>query len=133
MLVIDEHRCGEGAALDRLRTTGFYIGDFFANHGPMAAEALAKLGYCDEVEGWVDANIAHRDHGPLPKPSEPIGDWRVALGDRNRGGDWLQLFRHELAEAAWRDVLHPQAELRHPLRPAISCRDTGTDHSGISR
>jgi hypothetical protein len=93
------------AALDRLRTTGFYIGDFFANHGPMAAEALAKLGYCDEVDGWVDANIAHRDHRPLPKPSEPIGDWRVALGDRNRGGDWVQLFAHELAEAPWRDVL----------------------------
>ena len=93
------------AALDRLRTTGFYIGDFFANHGPMAAEALAKLGYCDEVDGWVDANIAHRDHGPLPKPSEPICDWRVALGDRNRGGDWVQLFQYELAEAPWRDVL----------------------------
>jgi Questin oxidase-like len=93
------------AALDRLRTTGFYIGDFFANHGPMAAEALAKLGYCDEVDGWVDSNIAERDHRPLPKPAEPIDDWRVALGDRNRGGDWVQLFRHELAEAAWRDVL----------------------------
>lgn len=93
------------AALDRLRSTGFYIGDFFANHAPMAAEALAKLGYCDEVDGWVDANIDHRDHGPLPKPRETIGDWRVALGDRNRGGDWVQLFRHELAEAPWRDVL----------------------------
>jgi hypothetical protein len=92
-------------ALDRLRTTGFYIGDFFANHGPMAAEALAKLGYCDEVDGWVDANIAHRDHRPLPEPSEPIDDWRLALGDRNRGGDWVQLFRHGLAEAPWRDVL----------------------------
>ena len=93
------------AALDRLHTTGFYIGDFFANHGPMAAEALAKLGYCEQVEGWVDANIAHRQHGLLPKPSEPISDWRVALGDRNRGGDWVQLFRHQLAEAPWRDVL----------------------------
>ena len=93
------------AALDRLRTTGFYIGDFFANHGPMAAEALAKLGYCKEVDGWVDANIAHRDHRPLPKPSERIRDWRVALGDRNRGGDWVQLFQYELAEAPWRDVL----------------------------
>jgi hypothetical protein len=93
------------AALDRLRTTGFYIGNFFANHGPMAAEALAKLGYCDEVESWVDTNIAHRDHAMLPKPSEPISDWRAALGNRNRGGDWMQLFRQELAEAPWRDVL----------------------------
>ncbi|MFZ0903651.1 MAG: hypothetical protein WAN71_07190 [Mycobacterium sp.] len=93
------------AALDRLRSTGFYVGDFFANHGPMAAEALAKLGYCEEVDGWVDANIAHRRHGLLPKPTEPISDWRVALGDRNRGGDWVQLFANELAEAPWRDVL----------------------------
>jgi hypothetical protein len=93
------------AALDRLRTTGFYIGDFFANHGPMAAEALAMLGYCDGVDGWVDANIAHRDHGPLPEPTEPIADWRPALGDRKRGGDWVHLFRRELAEAPWREVL----------------------------
>jgi hypothetical protein len=28
-------------ALDRLQTTGFYLGNTFANHGPMAAEALA--------------------------------------------------------------------------------------------
>jgi hypothetical protein len=93
------------AALDRLRTTGFYIGDFFANHAPMAAEALAKLGYCEEVDGWVDTNLAHRQHGLLPTPSEPISDWRVALGDRNRGGDWVQLFRRELAESPWRNVL----------------------------
>jgi hypothetical protein len=94
------------AALERLHTTGFYIGDFFANHGPMAAEALAKLGYCEEVDGWVEANITHREHGPLPEPGEPIIDWRVALGDRNRGGDWVQLFGRELAEAPWREVLH---------------------------
>jgi hypothetical protein len=92
-------------ALDRLRTTGFYLGHFFANHGPMAAEALAKLGYCDEVDRWVDANIRHREHGPLPDPTQPITDWQTALGQRDRGGDWVQLFRRELAEAAWREVL----------------------------
>ncbi|BBY05385.1 questin oxidase family protein [Mycobacterium noviomagense] len=92
-------------ALDRLRTTGFYIGHFFANHGPMAAEALAKLGYCDEVDGWVDANIHHRQHGPLPDPTQPITEWQTSLGQRDRGGDWVELFRRELAEAAWRDVL----------------------------
>jgi hypothetical protein len=92
-------------ALDRLRTTGFYLGEFFANHGPMAAEALAKLGFCDEVDGWVDANIHHRQYPPLPEPTQPITDWRAALGERGRGGDWVELFRRELAEAAWRDVL----------------------------
>ena len=76
-------------ALDRLRGTGFYLGEFFANHGPMAAEALATLGYCDEVSGWLDANIRHRDYRPLPDPTQPITDWQVALGDRDRGGDWV--------------------------------------------
>jgi hypothetical protein len=97
-------------ALDRLQTTGYYLGNFFANHGPMAAEALATLGYCDEVDGWLDANIAHRKYLPLPGPSQPIDgqrhdDWQPALGDRNRGGDWVQLFRRELSDASWRQVL----------------------------
>lgn len=92
-------------ALDRLRTTGFYLDHFFANHGPMAAEALAKLGYCDEVDGWVDVNIHHRTYPPLPDPTQPITEWQAALGQRDRGGDWVELFRRELAEAAWREVL----------------------------
>ena len=92
-------------ALERLRTTGFYLGEFFANHGPMAAEALAKLGYCDEVDGWLDANIRHRDYRPLPNPTQPITNWQTALGDRNRGGDWVELFRRQLADASWREVL----------------------------
>ena len=76
----------------------------------MAAEALARLGYYDEVDGWVDANIHHRRHGPLPKRWQPINgesrdDWQEALGDRKRGGDWVELFRRELAETAWRQVL----------------------------
>jgi hypothetical protein len=97
-------------ALDRLQTTGFYLGNTFANHGPMAAEALARLGYCDEVDDWVDDNIHHREYGPLPEPWQPIDaasrkDWQPALGDHKRGGDWVELFRRELAETAWRAVL----------------------------
>src|ERR1700678_382374 len=85
-------------ALDRLQTTGFYLNDSFTNHGPMAAEALASLGYCDEADRWVDANIHHRKYGPLPQPRQPINadvfaEWREALGDRERGGDWVALFR----------------------------------------
>ncbi len=93
-------------ALDRLQNTGFYLGDFFANHGPMAAEALASLGYCDEVDSWVGTNIHHRRYGPLPGPWQPIGDdWQEALGESKRGGDWVELFRRELADNDWRQVL----------------------------
>ena len=97
-------------ALDRLRTTGFYLDNFFANHGPMAAEAMARLGYCDEVDGWVGANIHHRKYDPLPVGWQKINlespeHWHEALGDRKRGGDWVELFRRELAENPWREVL----------------------------
>jgi hypothetical protein len=92
-------------ALDRLRPTGFYLGEFFANHGPMAAEALAELGYCGEVDGWLEANIRNRDYRPLPDPMQPITDWPAALGNRDRGGDWMELFRRELADAPWWEVL----------------------------
>jgi hypothetical protein len=37
---------------------------------------------------------------------QPISDWQAALGDRARGGDWVELFRRELADTAWREVLH---------------------------
>jgi len=97
-------------ALDRLQNTGFYLDGSFSNHGPMAAEALATLGYCDEVDRWLDINIAHRKCGPVPKPVQPIADrlpadWQAALGDHNRGGDWIQLFRRELTDTSWRQVL----------------------------
>ena len=36
-------------ALDRLQTTGFYLGNSFANHGPMAAEALALGDACGSL------------------------------------------------------------------------------------
>lgn len=97
-------------ALDRLRSTGLFIEHFFANHGPMAAEALATLGYCGEVDDWLDTNMARRNYEPLPRPSRPIDsrvpdDWRAALGDLRRSGDWVEMFRRELAEASWREVL----------------------------
>lgn len=97
-------------ALERLQTTGFYLDHSFANHGPMAAEALAQLGYCDEVPAWVEANLRHRDHDSLPSPSHPIdgndtAGWRAALGQRSRGGDWVEFFRRQLGLVEWRSVL----------------------------
>ncbi len=97
-------------ALDRLQSTGLFTERFFANHGPMAAEALATMGYCAEVDDWLDATIARRNYKPLPRPTRPIDDrvpdeWRSALGDLNRSGDWVQVFRAELADTSWREVL----------------------------
>ena len=42
-------------ALDRLRGTGPEFGGFLANHGPMAAEALTRIGGSEAIPRWVDA------------------------------------------------------------------------------
>ena len=40
-------------ALDRLRDTGPEYDGFLANHGPMAAEAMVRLGHAEHVPGWI--------------------------------------------------------------------------------
>ena len=97
-------------ALHRLQSTGLFTDQFFANHSPMAAEALATLGYGGDVDRWLHVNIARRNYEPLPRPSRSIDarvpdEWRTALGDLERRGDWVELFRSELGNTPWRTVL----------------------------
>lgn len=76
-----------------------------ANHGPMAAEALFKLGRDEAVLPWVENYKSGLiDH---PKPTTPISrsDWRESLGDSSRLSDWTAFFDRELEEAPWQDVL----------------------------
>lgn len=99
-----------GGALERLRGVGYEWGPSFANHAPMAAEALARLGYADEVPGWVERNLSKRRYYDAPEPrwaltTGPDGDWESALGDFGRVGDWAALFERELAAEPWRGVL----------------------------
>ncbi|MET7457951.1 hypothetical protein ABZT03_40095 [Streptomyces sp. NPDC005574] len=97
-------------ALDRLRGVGFEHGPRFVNHAPMAAEALAHMGYTDEVPGWVDRNLRTRAYHEVPglrwtiDPADRAG-WQSALGDFGRVGDWTALFERELAEDTWTGVL----------------------------
>ena len=42
------------AALDRLQGSGAEFGGFLANHGPMAADAMIRIGGGDLVDRWVD-------------------------------------------------------------------------------
>lgn len=73
------------------------------NHGPMMAEALVALGRPDAVMPWVE-NYVHR-LPDAPRPQQRIVEWRAALGDGQRYGDWQQLFRNELKERPWPEVL----------------------------
>ncbi|MFW3461112.1 hypothetical protein ACN24K_10360 [Streptomyces microflavus] len=99
-----------GEALERLRGVGFEHGPRFVNHAPMAAEALAYMGYADDVPRWVDRNLRTHTYHEVPDarwaidPADP-DDWRSALGDFSRVADWTALFERELAQAPWPEVL----------------------------
>ena len=71
----------------------------FANHGPMATEALAQLGRDDAIAGWVARYRTRLADAPPPAP-RPLteAEWPEALGDASRFAEWLALFERELAD-----------------------------------
>ncbi len=90
-------------AYTRLQSTGPEFNDWLSNHGPMAAEALARHGHESEIPAWLDAYSRRLE--ARPRATWKIDDWRAALGDPRRLGDWLSFFDHELRNDSWTDVL----------------------------
>ncbi|MEV0004238.1 hypothetical protein AB0H28_18425 [Micromonospora sp. NPDC050980] len=90
-------------AYQRLHRTGPEFEGWLSNHGPMAAEALVRHGQGARVHRWLDGYLRRLDE--LPRGLRPIDDWRTALGDPKRAGDWLHHFDRELRDRPWRDVL----------------------------
>jgi hypothetical protein len=70
-----------------------------ANHGPMAAEALAHLGRYHAIAGWVAGYRTRLDEAP-PPATRPLSeeDWPAALGQAGRFPEWLALFEREIAD-----------------------------------
>src|SRR5439155_18859709 len=102
------------AALDRLSGYAPELANGNFNHAPMVAEALCTLGRPEAVMPWIERYRPRM----LPRASagEPIrpGEWRDALGQRERFAAWSQFFAEELCEASWRAVLNPWAERLAP-------------------
>lgn len=90
-------------SLSRLAVTGPEFGGGLSNHGPMAAEALVRLGRPDDVESWLDGYVRRLEDAP--RLARRITDWREALGQPRRVADWEQYFRDRLAEEPWQKVL----------------------------
>ncbi|WP_218011085.1 questin oxidase family protein [Herbidospora mongoliensis] len=90
-------------ALERLADTGPEFHGGLSNHGPMVAEALVRLGAPGVVPGWISAYLPQLEERPGTR--ERITDWRDALGDKRRVGDWTAYFTMALAGSSWRDVL----------------------------
>jgi Questin oxidase-like len=91
--------------LSRLAGTGPEFRGGLSNHGPMASEALVRLGRPDAVRPWLDRYVGKLD--PAPRPAVRLsGDtWPGALGDLRRVADWEAYLRAQLAAEPWRDVL----------------------------
>jgi hypothetical protein len=92
-------------ALARLAFAGPELRNTFSNHAPMAIEALCAHGRGDAALPWLERYRS----GFLPRPAATAriteADWRSALGNLGRFGDWFAFFQAELAEASWRDVV----------------------------
>jgi len=96
-----------------------------SNHGPMAVEVLARRGYEGQVEGWLDRYVPRLVD--LPGESDPItaDNWRPAMGELARVGDWVAFFRRAVRAAPWPEVL---AAWWPRLLPAIA---SGATHGLI--
>ncbi|HSP98333.1 MAG TPA: hypothetical protein VL049_13980 [Candidatus Dormibacteraeota bacterium] len=77
----------------------------FANHAPMAIEAMVRLGRADAVAPWLARYAAHLGPQPAPRAAIEPREWSTALGDEARFADWRVLFDHELASGPWVPVL----------------------------
>jgi hypothetical protein len=91
-------------AYQRLHQTGPEYDGWLSNHGPMAAEAMARRGHTENVSPWLDRYVRRLEE--FPRGSGPIGsDWQHALGDPGRIADWTAFFRRQAAAEPWRQVL----------------------------
>lgn len=98
----------EGAldeAYERLHRTGPEFEGWLTNHGPMAVESLVRHGHGRVVHRWLDGYVGRLEE--MPGGTAPIDavEWREALGDARRLGDWLAYFDREVRERPWREVL----------------------------
>ncbi|MDQ3577504.1 MAG: questin oxidase family protein, partial [Actinomycetota bacterium] len=90
---------------DRLHRTGPEFEGWLSNHGPMAADALIRLGRAGQVEGWVDQYAQRLEEAPRPRWSISADEWRDPLGDPSRLGDWCALFARQVHAQPWQELL----------------------------
>jgi hypothetical protein len=89
----------------RLHGTGPEFVGWLSNHGPMAADALIRLGRGADVERWVEEYAERLDSAPEARWPIREAEWREPLGDPVRLGDWCALFTELVHREPWTDVL----------------------------
>jgi hypothetical protein len=79
----------------------------FVNHGPMACEALATLGFEEVIDTWVE-RIEHslvEAPGPVAPPWHGDFDWSSQLGESRLLPEWLGYFDRAIGEEGWQSVV----------------------------
>lgn len=93
-------------ALHRLANTGPDYGPGFANHGPMAVEALLAMERPAAVAKFLDRYLPSLQPAPaLGKPFTESSDFTAALGDTAAYPRFEATFAREIAEQPWRSVI----------------------------
>ena len=85
--------------------TGPEFGGGLSNHGPMASEALAAMRRPDAISTWAHRYAKRLEPHPSASSQISEADWRAALGNGKRVGDWIAFFDDALKDAPWREVL----------------------------
>lgn len=92
-------------AYEHLARTGPEFEGWLSNHGPMAAEALVRLGREGDVASWLLGYLKRLEPAPEARWKITREDWREALGDASRLGDWCALLIREVHAEPWEEVL----------------------------
>ena len=75
----------------------------YANHAPMACEALATLGRHEVIGAWVADSVATLVQGPPPVPPRRGAAFATAdaLGDRRLLPEWTGYLAQAIADDGW--------------------------------
>lgn len=92
-------------AYEQLHGTGPEFEGWLTNHGPMAADALLRLGHGDDLQGWLRGYVRRLEPAPGPRWEITDEEWREPLGDASRLGDWCALLSKQTHAEPWEQVL----------------------------
>ena len=91
-------------AFQRMAACGFELPNGFVNHGAMACEALAALGFESEITTWAERFAGSAGPEVRAEKSRSF-EWRDALGDYRRLPEWIGFFEVAIAGDGWPSVV----------------------------
>ena len=100
-------------ALERFHLGDLEYGGGLANHGPMGAEALERLGHQALIPAFLGL-YAPRLPPAAPGRAIDPGEAEQALGVFSRAADWVATFEARLETGDWRQVVASEVPARWP-------------------